>query len=65
MESTPALFAGTVFALFGAGLVTWTGARTLHREPVVDAAHPVAAAVLTGMVGAISLGLAVWCFGRA
>ncbi|MFJ4713202.1 hypothetical protein [Streptomyces sp. NPDC088785] len=64
MESTPALFAGTVFVLFGAGLVAWTGARTLHREPVVDGAHPTAAAVLTGALGVVSLGLAVWCFAQ-
>ncbi|MBO1333804.1 hypothetical protein [Streptomyces sp. VRA16 Mangrove soil] len=64
MESTPALFAGTVFALFGAGLVVWTGARTLHREPVLDGARPVAAAVLTGASGVASLALAVWCFGQ-
>ena len=33
MESGPAIFAGTVFALFGAGLLAWTGSRVRHREP--------------------------------
>ncbi|MFI0238175.1 hypothetical protein [Streptomyces sp. NPDC016845] len=64
MESAPALFAGTVFALFGAGLVVWTGARTVHRQPVVYGARPVAAAVVTGVAGVGCLALAAWCFGQ-
>ncbi|WP_338698841.1 hypothetical protein V2W30_21585 [Streptomyces sp. Q6] len=64
MESTPAVFAGTVFALFGAGLVLWTGARTVHRQPVADGVRPVASALLAGAFGAGSLALAAWCFGQ-
>ncbi|MEV5611476.1 hypothetical protein [Streptomyces sp. NPDC052225] len=64
MESTPAVFAGTVFALFGAGLVLWTGARTAHRRPVAEDARPVPSALLAGAVGAGSLALAAWCFGQ-
>ncbi|ALC21816.1 hypothetical protein ACH46N_31570 [Streptomyces pristinaespiralis] len=64
MESGPAIFAGTAFALFGAALLLWTGTRALHRRPV---AHGVATAtgVTFGMLfGAVFLTLAVWCFGR-
>ncbi|NEB77876.1 hypothetical protein G3I40_22040 [Streptomyces sp. SID14478] len=64
MESAPAVFAGTVFALFGAGLVVWTGARTAHRQPVAHGARPVASAVLAGSAGVVCLALAVWCFGQ-
>ncbi|MFJ8826219.1 hypothetical protein ACIREE_31180 [Streptomyces sp. NPDC102467] len=64
MESAPAVFAGTVFALFGVGLVVWTGARAAHREPVADGARPVASAVLAGAVGVGCLALAAWCFGQ-
>ena len=64
MESAPAIFAGTVFALFGAGLLVWTGARTAHREPVAHGARPVPAALLAAAVSLGSLALAVWCFGQ-
>lgn len=64
VESTPAVFAGAVFGLFGAGLLLWTGARSLHREPVADGARPLASAVLTAGVGLAALGAAVWCFSR-
>lgn len=64
MESAPAVFAGTVFALFGAGLLLWTGARTAHRQPVAHGARPVASAMVAGAVGIVSLALAVWCFGQ-
>ncbi|MET9493538.1 hypothetical protein [Streptomyces sp. NPDC006552] len=64
MESAPAVFAGTVFALFGAGLVVWTGARTAHREPVAHGARPVASAVAAGVAGLVCLALGAWCFGQ-
>ncbi|WP_425832234.1 hypothetical protein [Streptomyces fractus] len=64
MESVPAVFAGAVFGLFGAGLLAWTGARTAHREPVAHGARPVTSAVLAAVAGAGSLALAVWCFGQ-
>ncbi|WP_306318541.1 MULTISPECIES: hypothetical protein [unclassified Streptomyces] len=64
MESVPAAFAGAVFGLFGAGLLTWTGARAAHREPVAYSERPVVAAVFAGAAGAGALALAVWCFGQ-
>ncbi|MFC7308387.1 hypothetical protein ACFQVC_29730 [Streptomyces monticola] len=64
MESGPAIFAGTVFALFGAGLLMWTGVRVRHREPVAQGVSPVASATLTALAGAGALLLGVWCFTR-
>ncbi|MFJ9040936.1 hypothetical protein ACIRF8_30730 [Streptomyces sp. NPDC102406] len=64
MESAPAVFAGTVFALFGAGLVVWTGVRAAHHEPVAYGVRPVASAVLAGAAGVGFLALAAWCFGQ-
>ncbi|MZD07193.1 hypothetical protein GTW43_19185 [Streptomyces sp. SID5785] len=65
MESTPAVFAGAVFALFGAGLLLWTGARSVHGVPVAEGGvRPVAAAVIAGAVGLASLAASVWCFGH-
>ncbi|MCX4644072.1 hypothetical protein ACWGDS_18775 [Streptomyces sp. NPDC055059] len=64
MESGPAIFAGTVFTLFGAGLLLWTGARVMHRAPVADGVNPVASATLATLVAVACLVLGVWCFGR-
>ncbi|WP_405635718.1 hypothetical protein OHB53_22970 [Streptomyces sp. NBC_00056] len=64
MESGPAIFAGTVFTLFGAGLLLWTGARVMHRAPVADGVNPVASATLAALAAVASLVLGVWCFGR-
>ncbi|MGW6361988.1 hypothetical protein ACWFR5_44175 [Streptomyces sp. NPDC055092] len=64
MESGPAIFAGTVFTLFGAGLLLWTAARVMHRAPVADGVSPVASATLAGLAAVASLVLGVWCFGR-
>ncbi|GHC73044.1 hypothetical protein [Streptomyces flavofungini] len=64
MESGPAIFAGTVFALFGAGLLLWTGTRVAHRAPVAHGVHPTAAATLATLTGSGALALAVWCFTR-
>ncbi|MEU6662588.1 hypothetical protein [Streptomyces sp. NPDC046821] len=64
MESGPAIFAGTVFVLFGAGLLLWTGVRVTRREPVADGVNPVASAALTGLAGVVALVLGVWSFGR-
>ncbi|MEU9731241.1 hypothetical protein [Streptomyces sp. NPDC048002] len=64
MESGPAIFAGLVFALFGAGLLVWTAARVRHREPVVHGVNPVASATVTSLAGMIALVLAAWCFTR-
>nr|WP_239070899.1 MULTISPECIES: hypothetical protein [unclassified Streptomyces] len=63
MESTPALFAGMVFALFGAALLVWAGARTAGRAPVTQGGGPVGAA-LTILFGAASLVAGVWCLAQ-
>ncbi|WP_434593689.1 hypothetical protein [Streptomyces sp. A5-4] len=64
MENGPAIFAGTAFALFGAGLLWWTGARALHRAPVAYGVSPVASFTLAALFGVVFVGLGVWCFGR-
>ncbi|MCP3820264.1 hypothetical protein NLX86_19825 [Streptomyces sp. A3M-1-3] len=64
MESGPAIFAGTTFALFGAGLLVWTGARVLHRAPVAYGVRPATSVTLATLAGTVSLVLAAWCFGR-
>ncbi|WMX46369.1 hypothetical protein RGF97_18070 [Streptomyces roseicoloratus] len=64
MESGPAIFAGAAFTLFGAALLCWTGVRVRYGEPVAAGVAPRTAAVLTGLFGAGSLLLGIWCFGR-
>ncbi|MEV7426068.1 hypothetical protein [Streptomyces sp. NPDC091212] len=64
MESGPAIFAGTTFALFGAGLLLWTGARVLHREPVALGVRPSVSLISATLSGVVFLALGVWCFGR-
>ncbi|MFJ1901390.1 MULTISPECIES: hypothetical protein [unclassified Streptomyces] len=64
MESGPAVFAGTAFALFGAALLLWTGARVLHRAPVAYRVSPLASTVLATVFGVVFLVLGVWCFTR-
>ncbi|MGW1892098.1 hypothetical protein ACWCP6_17830 [Streptomyces sp. NPDC002004] len=64
MESGPAIFAGTVFGLFGAGLLAWTGSRVRHGAPVAHGVHPVASAALAALAGSGALFLGVWCFTR-
>ncbi|MEU7054862.1 hypothetical protein [Streptomyces sp. NPDC046197] len=64
MESGPAIFAGTVFALFGAALLVWTAVRVRHREPVALGVNRIASATLSGVVAVVALTLGVWCFSR-
>ncbi|GHG13791.1 hypothetical protein ACFV5J_03620 [Streptomyces zaomyceticus] len=64
MESGPAIFAGAAFTLFGGALLLWTTVRTMHREPVAYGVAPRTAIAVTGVFGAASLVLGVWCFGR-
>ncbi|GFH38860.1 hypothetical protein [Streptomyces pacificus] len=64
MESGPAIFAGTVFALFGAALLVWTGTRARHRAPVAHGVNPATAAALTAIFGTASLLAGVWCLSR-
>lgn len=64
VESGPAIFAGTVFVLFGGGLLLWTGVRVRQGAPVVYGASPALSATLATAVGTGSLLLGAWCFGR-
>ncbi|NUO43876.1 MAG: hypothetical protein HOV73_20880 [Streptomyces sp.] len=64
MESGPAIFAGTVFALFGAGLLTWTAVRLRHGEPVAHGVSPVASAAIASCASVIALVVGAWCFTR-
>ncbi|MFV5992869.1 hypothetical protein ACNPQM_10565 [Streptomyces sp. NPDC056231] len=64
MESGPAVFAGTAFALFGTGLLVWTGARVAHHAPVAYGVRPVASATLATLFGVLFLVLGVGCFTR-
>ncbi|MER6996574.1 hypothetical protein [Streptomyces sp. NPDC000410] len=64
MESGPAIFAGTAFALFGAALLVWTGARVTHRAPVAHGVNRATAVTLTTLFGAAFLVAGVWCFTR-
>ncbi|MFG2293513.1 hypothetical protein [Streptomyces sp. NPDC048603] len=64
MESSPAIFAATVFLLFGAALLAWTGARALHRAPVAEGVRPAVAVPVALLAGGISLALGVWCLSR-
>lgn len=65
MESGPAIFVGTVFALFGGGLLAWTAVRVRQGEPVAVGVNRVASATLASVVGAGALALGMWCFTRA
>lgn len=64
MESAPAIFAGLVFALFGGGLLAWTGVRLRRREPVAHGVSPVASATLASLAGTVALALGVYCLTR-
>ena len=64
MESGPVIFAGTVFALFGAGLLAWTGIRLHRREPVADGVSRIASAALASLAAVASLLAGAWCFTR-
>ena len=61
MESGPAIFAGLVFALFGAGLLVWTTARVRHGRPVAEGVSPVASAAFAAVAGVVALVLAAGC----
>ncbi|WP_030734106.1 hypothetical protein [Streptomyces sp. NRRL S-31] len=64
MESAPAIFAGAVFALFGAGLLVWTGTRLRRREPVALGVSRVASSAFAGVAGTVALALAGYCLTR-
>ncbi|MET9041615.1 hypothetical protein ABZX34_01720 [Streptomyces sp. NPDC004362] len=64
MESGPAIFAGTVFALFGGGLMIWTATRVRRRESVAEGVSPVASAALAVLAAVAALTAGGWCFLR-
>ncbi|NEA42497.1 hypothetical protein [Streptomyces sp. SID11385] len=63
-ENLPAVFAGTVFVLFGGCLLVWTCVRLALGVPVAEGARTGAAAALALLFAVSSLGLGFWCFGR-
>jgi hypothetical protein len=65
VESGPAIFVGTVFALFGGGLLIWTAARLRHGESVAVGVNRVASATLASVAGLGALALGMWCLTRA
>ncbi|EST30072.1 hypothetical protein [Streptomyces roseochromogenus] len=64
MESVPAIFGGTVFALFGGALLAWTGTRFKRREPVAHGVNQVASAALASVAGTVALALGLYCLTR-
>ncbi|MFJ4894633.1 hypothetical protein ACIP5U_32265 [Streptomyces sp. NPDC088788] len=64
MESGPTIFTGVVFALFGGGLLAWTGIRLRQGEPVAHGVNRVASAALATLAGAVALLVGIWCFTR-
>ncbi|MFD5627122.1 MULTISPECIES: hypothetical protein [unclassified Streptomyces] len=64
MESGPAIFVGTVFALFGGGLLAWTATRVRRGEPVAAGVNRVASATVASVAGAGTLALAIWVLTR-
>ncbi|MFC8818538.1 hypothetical protein [Streptomyces rochei] len=64
MESGPAIFAGMVFALFGAGLLVWTATRVRHGRPVALGVSPVASVAVASLAGVVALALGAWCLTR-
>ncbi|MFG2477984.1 hypothetical protein [Streptomyces fagopyri] len=64
MESGPAIFVGTVFALFGGALLAWTVVRLRQGEPIAAGVNRVASATVASVAGAGALALGMWCFTR-
>ncbi|MFG2139031.1 hypothetical protein [Streptomyces sp. NPDC048650] len=60
MESGPEAFAGAVFALFGAGLLLWTGVSARSGVPVADGVGRVVGTVMALVSGAVFLGAGCW-----
>ncbi|MFH8407901.1 hypothetical protein ACH4FX_24350 [Streptomyces sp. NPDC018019] len=59
MESGPETFAGVAFALFGAGLLVWTGVCVRSGEPVADGVRRSTGTALALLFGVVFL--AVGC----
>ncbi|MER6435482.1 MULTISPECIES: hypothetical protein [unclassified Streptomyces] len=64
MESGPAIFVGTAFALFGGALLTWTVVRLRQGAPIAAGVNRVASATLASVAGVGALALGMWCFTR-
>lgn len=64
VESVSAIFAGTVFALFGTVLLGWTVVRVRHREPVALGVGRAVSATVASLLALTALTLGVWCFTR-
>ncbi|MCB5181052.1 hypothetical protein [Streptomyces antimicrobicus] len=64
MEAGPAIFAATVFLLFGAAVLTWTALRVAHRAPVAEGVRPSVAVPLAVLAGGLALVLGAWCLTR-
>lgn len=64
METGPAIFSATVFLLFGAALLAWTGACVGRRAPVAEDVRPAVAVPLALLVGGGALALGVWCLAQ-
>ncbi|MER7676539.1 hypothetical protein [Streptomyces sp. NPDC096934] len=64
MESGPAIFVGTVFALFGGALLAWTVVRLRQGAPIAAGVNRVASATLASVAGVGALALGMWCFTR-
>ncbi|MFF9058726.1 hypothetical protein ACIRPQ_23265 [Streptomyces sp. NPDC101213] len=64
MESGPAIFTGTVFALFGGGLLGWTAVRVRQRLPVAQGVSPVASATVAALAAVVALAVGAWCLAR-
>lgn len=64
MESEPAIFTGTVFSLFGGGLLAWIVACLRLHRPVAHGVRPVASATLASVVAVLALAAGTWCFTR-
>ncbi|MCX4664688.1 hypothetical protein GT204_07625 [Streptomyces sp. SID4919] len=62
MENAPAIFAGSVFALFGGALLLWTGTRLRQRLPVAEGVARSTSVAVATSAGVTALMLAVWCF---
>lgn len=60
MESGPEAFAGAAFALFGAGLLLWTGIAVRTGAPVADGVGRVAGAAAALLFGVVFLAAGCW-----
>ncbi|WP_329174601.1 hypothetical protein OG754_18140 [Streptomyces decoyicus] len=60
MESGPEVFAGAAFALFGAGLLVWTGACARTGAPVAEGVSRPVATVTALLSGVVFLATGGW-----